>query len=58
MAPVTSDCNQDDRGALIARLAPNRRVEIVVTGHNRSACQDVRQSSSLHVRLQYALIAD
>lgn len=33
LAPVTTNCSQDDRDALIVCLAPDRRVEIVVIGH-------------------------
>jgi OmpA-OmpF porin, OOP family len=32
VASVTSDCDQNDRSALIACLAPDRRVEIIVIG--------------------------
>ncbi|MBD8898186.1 OmpA family protein [Rhodanobacter sp. DHG33] len=34
VAPVTTDCSQDDRAALIACLAPDRRVEIIVIGRH------------------------
>jgi len=36
VAPVTTDCDQDDRAALIACLAPDRRVEIIVIGRGHA----------------------
>lgn len=37
VAPVTTDCDQDDRASLIACLAPDRRVEIIVVGRGHGS---------------------